>query len=106
MWMVSGFYRIGGVLMSNVTLPMSPEELEALVRRVVREEIRRALKRPASILEDQRHAGPEDPAEDQQLLEEAMIVLQGAGDDPAAWLSWEELEAELNRAEATGELPD
>ena len=92
--------------MSNVTLPMSPDELEALVRRVVREEIRRALKRPVSILEDQRHEGPEDLEEDQRLLEEARTVLQGAADDPTAWLSWEDFEAELNRAEAAGELPD
>ena len=43
--------------MRKISLHMSPEELEALVRRVVREEISRVLRRPPSILEDRRQEG-------------------------------------------------
>jgi hypothetical protein len=73
---------------------------------VVREELTRLLRAPVrSILEDWRQEGPDDPAEDELLLREALAVLQGYEDQPDAWMNWEDFEAELDRAEAAGELP-
>src|SRR5438105_4748240 len=91
----------------QTTIILSPAELEALIRRVVREEISRLVeaKKP-SILDDGSHEGPDDPEGDAELLKEALAVLAECGDKPQAWTSWEEFEAELNRAEAAGELPD
>ena len=92
--------------MSQTTISLSPNELEVLVRRMVREEFTRLLHAPVrSILEDWRQEGPDDPAEDELLLREALAVLQGYGDQPDAWMDWEDFEAELDRAEAAGELP-
>ena len=83
------------------------EELEPLIRRVVREELTDPLSAPASsILEDWRHEGPEDAAQDALLLRDALRALEVDGDRPQAWMSWEECETELDRAEAAGELPD
>jgi len=92
--------------MSQTTISLSPNELEVLVRRMVREEFTRLLHVPVrSILEDWRQEGPDDPAEDALLLREALAVLQGYEDQPDAWMSWEDFEAKLDRAEAAGELP-
>ena len=93
--------------MSQLTVYLSPNELEILVRRVVREELTHLLRAPVcSILEDWRQEGPDDPVEDKLLLSEALAVLQGYDDQPEAWMNWEDFEAELERAEAAGELPD
>jgi len=92
--------------MRQTTVTLSPNELQVLVRRVVREELTRLLRAPVrSILEDWRQEGPDDPAEDELLLREALAVLQGYEDQPDAWMNWEDFEAELDRAEAAGELP-
>ena len=90
------------------TIPsVTPEELEKLVRRVVREEISRMLQQPVrSILDDWRQEGPNDPEGDALLLREALAVLGEYEDNPDAWMSWDDFEAELDRAEAAGELPD
>ena len=90
------------------TIPsVTPEELEKLVRRVVREEISRMLQQPVrSILDDWRQEGPNDPEGDALLLREALAVLREYEDNPDAWMSWDDFEAELDRAEAAGELPD
>jgi hypothetical protein len=93
--------------MSETANFLSTSELEALVRRVVREEITHLLRSPVrSILEDWRQEGPDDPAEDELLLNEALAVLQKNRDAPEAWMNWEDFEAELDKAEAAGELPD
>jgi hypothetical protein len=93
--------------MSQTSGSLDQSELETLIRRVVREEITRLLRSPVrSILEDWRQEGPEDLAEDELLLNEALAVIQEYGDKPEAWMNWEDFEAELDRAEAAGELPD
>jgi len=92
--------------MRQTTVTLSPNELQVLVRRVVREELTRLLRAPVrSILEDWRQEGPDDPAEDALLLREALVVLQRYEDQPEAWMNWEDFESELDRAEAAGELP-
>jgi len=80
-------------------------ELEGLVRRVVREELSRLLREPLrSVLEGAEREGPENPAEDEVLLKDALAVLEEYGDKPESWMSWEDFESELDRAEAAGEL--
>jgi hypothetical protein len=59
-----------------------------------------------SILEDWEQEGPTDPVGDEQLLAEALAVLQRYGDKPEEWMNWEAFEVELDRAEAAGEIPD
>ena len=88
------------------TNSINTAELEGLVRRVVREELSRLLHEPIrSILEGAEHEGPENPAEDEMLLKDALAVLEEYGDKPESWMNWEEFDAELDRAEAAGELP-
>lgn len=91
----------------QATITVSLTDLEALIRRVVREELARLLPRPASsIAEDWTQEGPDDPAGDALLLREALAVLDEYGDKPESWMTWEEFKAEVDRAEAGGELPD
>jgi len=86
--------------------PLEPDQLEALVRRVVREELAQLLSRPSrTILEDWGHEGPEDPAQDDMLLRDALERLGRHGERPAALIRLEELRRELARSEATGDLP-
>ena len=93
--------------MSQTMTPMSTDELETLIRRVVREELSRLLRAPVrSILDDWQQEGPDDPAGDELLLKDALAVLQKYGDQSDVWVSWEEVAAELDQAEAMGELPD
>jgi hypothetical protein len=64
------------------------------------------LKPVRSILEDQDQEGPDDPEGDALLLREALAVLREYEKKPDAWMRWEEFEAELDRADAAGELSD
>ncbi|HLF26181.1 MAG TPA: hypothetical protein VJG32_07590 [Anaerolineae bacterium] len=93
--------------MNEITTTLSPAEFENLIRRVVRQELARLLRASArSRLEDVKHEGPNEPAEDETLLREALDTIQKYGDKPEAWMSWEAFESELDRAETAGELPD
>ena len=88
------------------TNSINTAELEGLVRRVVREELSRLLREPIrSVLEGAEHEGPDNPAEDEMLLKDALAMLEEYGDKPESWMNWEGFEAELDRAEAAGELP-
>lgn len=81
---------------TQTVIPISPDDLENLIRRVVREELVRLLRKPARpILEDSGQEGEEDPAEDEVLLGETLAILQQYGDKPEAWMSLEEFEAEI-----------
>jgi hypothetical protein len=86
----------------QTTIAMSPADLEALIRRVVREELSRLS---PSILDDWSHEGPDDPEGDAALLQEALEVIQQREQHGDTSVSWEEFQAELRRAEAAGELP-
>ena len=77
-------------------LPSSIEELEALIRRVIRQELDGLLERAQSKIE----------REDEVLARDAQAILEADRERPEAWISWEEAKAELARAEAAGELPD
>lgn len=91
----------------QVTTTLTRDELEALLRRIVREELTRLLKeRRPSILDDWSHEGPDDPEGDAELLAEVLEMIEREKTTPAPRISWEEAKAELARAEAMGELPD
>lgn len=95
---------------ASPTIRIGLLDLENLMRRVVREVVREELSRlpqaptRATILDDWSQEGPDDPAGDAALLAEAMVVLDQYGDKPETWMSWEDLEAELDKAEARSEL--
>jgi hypothetical protein len=92
---------------AQTTIALSAAELEALIRRVVREELRRLLAATKpSILDDWSHEGPEDPGDDEELVQAALEALRELEENPEAAMDLEEFEAELRRAEAAGELPD
>ena len=84
---------------------MTRSELEMLIRRVVREELRRAL-RPINPIDDWSHEGPDDPEGDEILAREALALIEEIKKNPSPLKTWEEFEAELASAEAAGELPD
>ena len=84
---------------------MTKSELEMLIRRVVREELGRAL-RAVNPIDDWSHEGPDDPEGDEILAREALAQLEEIKKNPSQLKTWEEFEAELARAEAAGELPD
>lgn len=87
-------------------ISMSQSDLEALVRRVVREELMRLTRTSApSVVDDWSHEGPDDPEGDEALLAEALAVLERYKSKPDAWTSLEDFEAELAQAEANNELP-
>lgn len=89
------------------TVTLSRAELEQLIRKIVREEVSRFLQASnPTILDDWRHEGPEAPDDDEELTQAALEALREHEENPAASLSWEAFEAELDRAEAAGELPD
>jgi len=95
---------------TQAAITISLTDLESLIRRVVREVVHEELSRlprtpVSSILDDWSQEGPDDPAGDKQLLHEAMAVLKEYGDKPETWTKWEDLEAELDRAEVSSELP-
>ncbi len=90
--------------MAETTIALSRTDLEKLVRRVVREELRRLIETRRTVSGDPLHEGPSDASQDQILLVEALDRLAEYGTDPDAWLDWDTVKAEIARAEAAGEL--
>lgn len=81
-------------------------DLEHLIRRVVREEISHAFSTIApNPVHDWSHEGPDDPAGDAILLREALEAIAQIEQGLEVPMPWEEFKAELERAEAAGELP-
>lgn len=81
---------------SIATLPASREELEALIRRCIQEELNVLMRRSQSAIE----------RADEAMAREATAIPEAEGDRPEAWIDWDTAKAELARAEAAGELPD
>jgi len=86
--------------MSTVTVDLN--DLETLIRRVVREAAHEEL---ASILDYLENEGPDDPARDAELLADALAMSQRYRQSKEGWKSWEDFKKELEAAEAAGELP-
>ena len=90
----------------QVTINVTRDELEALLRRIVREELARLLEaRRTSVLDDWSHEGPDDPDGDTALLADVLALIEREQAEPAPRIDWEAAKAELARAEAAGELP-
>ncbi len=89
---------------AKAAITISLTDLEALMRRVVREELTHLLRSPEpSILEDWSHEGPEDPAGDEELLAEALVMSQQYKKSKEGWKSWEEFKAELEKEAETAD---
>lgn len=89
---------------------LSLDEMEALIRRVVKEAVHDEFtailrRRPAKIVDDWTHEGPDDPAGDEALLADALALRDHYQTHPDEWLDWDAFLAELRAAEAAGELP-
>ena len=86
---------------------MSPDQLEQLIRRIVRAEVSQLL-RPSkpSPLDDWSHEGPEDPEGDAELLQEALVVIRQREQNPRTSVGWEELEAELRQFRGVNQMDD
>lgn len=90
----------------QVTIAITRAELEALLRRIVREELAHLLhQRRPSLLDDWTHEGPDDPAGDATLLTDLLAQIADARTTPEARIAWTTARAELARAEEAGELP-
>jgi hypothetical protein len=91
---------------ADTVVSLTIGQLEALIRRVVREELAHYQPRPPSVADDWSHEGPDDPEGDEVLAREAMAQIEEYERNPYPRLKWEDVKAELARAEAAGELPD
>jgi len=93
--------------MSRKPVELDSEELERMIRRIVREEVS-ALLRPTgrTILDDWNQEGPDDAEGDAELLLSAISILRQHEDEISAWMDWEEFEEQLLKKEGSGELPD
>ncbi len=79
------------------TITISLADLEAMIRRVMREEFDRCL---PSTVDDWSQAGPDDPGGDEELLADALIVLEQYGDKPEIWAKWKDFETKALKAAA------
>jgi hypothetical protein len=96
---------------AQFNISLTVVEMEALIRRVVREAVHEEFVRllsnlPGSVVNNWVHEGEDDPAGDALLLAEALAERERYRTNPEAWIDWETFKAELEAAEATGELPD
>ncbi len=94
---------------SQAAITVSLTDLENLIQRVVKEVVRdelaRILRTPSrAILEYWEHEGPDDPAGDAELLNDALAIIERYEKNPKGWKTLEEFEAELAKAEAAHEL--
>lgn len=91
---------MNGPATASTALNLSTADLESLIRRVVREEFARVLRKPdRAILDYWEHEGAEDPEGDAQLLAEALALVEQYQKNPQGWITLEEFEAELERPE-------
>jgi hypothetical protein len=88
---------------ADTVVTLTIGQLEALIRRVVREELAQYQVQPANPADDWRHEGPGDPEGDEILAREALAQLEEIKKDPSRVRSFEEFEGELLVVEACGE---
>ena len=81
--------------MASTHIDLSLDDLETLIRRVVREELARLSDAPTSILHDWRHEGPDDPAGDEALAREAEALSRNYRAAPEELTTLEDFEREL-----------
>jgi len=81
------------------TTTLSLNEMESLIRRVVKEAVHEEFARvmqqlPSSIVDDWSHEGPDDPQGDRLLLAEALAESERYHADPQEHLDWEAFKKE------------
>ena len=82
----------------QLTISITRDELEALLRRIVREELAHLLEaRKPSVLDDLSREGPDDPNGDAALLEEVLAMSEREQNTPIPRIAWETAKAELAR---------
>jgi hypothetical protein len=90
---------------TEVAVTITVAELEAIIRRVVREEMQRHSDWIVrELIEFWRNEGPPDLEDDEMLLKDALEQIEKYNDDYSSCITLEELEAEL--AAESNELPD
>lgn len=90
------------------TVTISVPELEAIIQRIVKETMREELSHWFSAqngawFEFWTQEGEDDPAEEEEIVKDAMEILRQREVDKTGWKSLEEFEAEL--AAMSDELP-
>jgi hypothetical protein len=96
---------------AEAAITISLTDLENLIRRVVHEVVHEELVHLSrtstlSILDDWSQEGPDDPAGDEELLTDALVMSQQYKESKEGWKSWEDFKAELEQeAETTHALP-
>src|SRR6266508_3117084 len=81
---------------TQIVLPLSLAEFEALIRRVVREEVGRLVRAPEpSIPDDSSHEGVEEPGDEEDLVQAALEAIREHEANPNASMNWEDFEEEL-----------
>ncbi len=84
--------------LSNVQLGDLEQIIRTAVRQEVQAEFARLLHTPSPIvLEYWLHEGPEDEIGDEELVTEALEMLQVYQSDKSAWISLDDFEAELTK---------
>lgn len=84
--------------LSNVQLGDLEQIIRTAVRQEVQAEFARLLHTPSPIvLEYWLHEGPEDESGDEELVTEALEMLQVYQSDKSAWISLDDFEAELTK---------
>jgi hypothetical protein len=83
------------------TTNLSLTEMEALIRRIVKEAVHEEFVRvlrhpPVSIADDWTHEGPDDPEGDRILLAEALTLSERYRTNSADWIDWDAFKVELN----------
>lgn len=82
------------------TVTISVPELEAIIQRIVRTAVREELSNWFSAQNDAwfefwTREGEDDPAEEEEIVKDAMEILRQREVDKTGWKSLEEFEAEL-----------
>ena len=82
------------------TTTLSLNEMESLIRRVVKEAVHEEFARvirqlPSAVVDDWTHEGLDDPAGDRLLLAEALAESERYRAHPQEHLDWEAFKAEL-----------
>ncbi|MBO9325848.1 MAG: hypothetical protein J7463_10780 [Roseiflexus sp.] len=89
------------------TTTVSRNESEALLRRIIHEELTRPLEaQRLSLLEGQSREGPDDPDSDAALLADMLAQIEREAVTPAPRIDWAAVKAKLAHVEAAGKSPD
>lgn len=92
--------RRASAKVAPATITIAIDELKELLRPFVRDVVREELGKPTispiyNILNDWAQEGPDDPAEDERVLREALSMLDRYRADRGDWMTLDEFERQL-----------